>query len=102
MAQYDTLVEAINGLRDRGFGHDFNLEKDRIYCTQLKMYYRPKEFNIVEVYRFEGMSNPDDSSVLYAVETSNHDKGVLVDAYGAYAESVSDEILAKLKAAYQK
>ena len=102
MAQYDTLVEAINDLRDRGFDHDFNLEKDRIYCKQLKMYYRPKEFNIVEVHRFEGMSNPDDNSVLYAVETSNHDKGLLVDAYGAYAESVSEDLLAKLKAAYQK
>jgi len=102
MPSYDTLVEALNDLQARGYVHDFNLEKDRIYCKQLKMHYRPKEFTITEVHRFEGMSNPDDNSVLYAIETSNHDRGTLVDAYGTYAESVSDELLAKLKAGYQQ
>ncbi len=101
MHQYDTLSEATNDLQKRGFEHDFNVEKDKIYCKQLKMHYRPKEFDIVEVHRFEGMSDPDDNSVVYAVETSNGDKGLLVDAYGAYAESISDELLAKLKIRYQ-
>ena len=96
MNSYDTLVEALQDLKKRGFTHDFNLEKDRIYCTNLKMYYRPKEFNVLEFYRFEGMSNPDDNAILYAVETSTGDKGVLVDAYGVY-ESVSPEMINKLK-----
>ena len=100
MHQYDTLSEATNDLQKRGFTHDFNLEKDRIYCKQLNMHYRPKEFNVTEVYRFEGMSNPDDNSVVYAIETSNGDKGILVDAYGAYAESISEEMLRKLKINY--
>lgn len=100
MHQYDTLSEATNDLQKRGFTHDFNLEKDKIYCKQLNMYYRPKEFSITEVYRFEGMSNPDDNSVVYAIETSNGDKGILVDAYGAYAESISEEMLRKLKINY--
>lgn len=96
MKQYDTLVEALQDLKKRGFIHDFNLEQDRIYCTQLKMYYHPKEFHVLEFYRFEGMSNPDDNSILYAVETSTGDKGVLVDAYGTY-ESISPEMIEKLK-----
>ncbi|WKN43773.1 phosphoribosylpyrophosphate synthetase [Tunicatimonas pelagia] len=102
MSSYDTLVEAINDLRKRGFEHDFNLEHDRLYCKQLKMHYRPKEFTITEVHRFEGMTDPGDNSVLYAVETSNHDKGVLVDAYGAYSEALSQEMIVKLKAGYQQ
>lgn len=96
MKTYDTLVEALQDLKKRGFTHDFNIEQDKIYCTNLKMYYHPKEFNVLEFYRFEGMSDPDDSSVLYAVETSTGDKGVLVDAYGAY-ESMSQEMIDKLK-----
>ena len=100
MHQYDTLSQATNDLQKRGFEHDFNLERDKIYCKQLKMHYRPKEFNVVEVYRFEGMSNPDDNSVVYAIETGNGDKGLLVDAYGAYAESISEELLVKLKRSY--
>ena len=89
-----------NDRQKRGFEHDFNLKKDRIYCKRLTLHYRPKEFSITEVYRFEGMSNPADNSVVYAVETSNGDKGLLLDAYGAYAESISDEMLNKLKVSY--
>ena len=50
-----------------------------------------------EVHRFEGMTNPDDSSVLYAIASTGGLKGLLVDAYGAYAESVSQEMIRKLQ-----
>lgn len=96
MKSYDTLVEALQDLKKRGFTHDFNIEQDKIYCTNLKMHYRPKDFQVTEFYRFEGMSNPDDNSIVYAVETSTGDKGVMVDAYGAY-ESLSPEMIDKLK-----
>lgn len=97
MKSYDTLQEAIKDLRAQGYQHDFNVEKDKIYCKNLNMYYKPKEFEVQETYRFEGMSNPDDNDVLYAIETSVGDKGILVDAYGAYAESISPEMLEKLR-----
>lgn len=47
--------------------------------------FKSDDLTIVEHHRFEGMSDPDDSSVVYALEASNGLKGVLVDAYGAYA-----------------
>lgn len=96
MKSYDTLLEALQDLKKRGFTHDFNIEQDKIYCANLKMYYHPKEFQVVEFYRFEGISDPDDNSIVYAVETSTGDKGVLVDAYGAY-EALSQEMIEKLK-----
>jgi hypothetical protein len=49
------------------------------------------------VHRFEGMTSPDDSSVLYAISSTGGLKGVLVDAYGAYTESVSTEMIKKLQ-----
>lgn len=101
MKSYDTLQEAIKDLRDQGFQHDFNLEKDKIYCKNLNMYYKPKEFQVTETHRFEGMSNPDDNEVLYAIITSVGDKGIMVDAYGTYAESISPEMLQKLRFKYE-
>ncbi|WKN31840.1 phosphoribosylpyrophosphate synthetase [Porifericola rhodea] len=101
MKSYDTLQEAIKGLKEDGFAHDFNLEKDKIYCKNLNMFYKPKEFEVVETYRFEGMTNPDDNEVLYAIVTSVGDKGILVDAYGTYAESISPEMLEKLRFKYE-
>tara|TARA_R110002126_G_scaffold17175_7_gene67520 strand:+ start:2462 stop:2581 length:120 start_codon:yes stop_codon:yes gene_type:complete len=39
---------------------------------------------VIKFYRFEGMSDLDDNMVLNVIETSAGDKGLLVDAYGAY------------------
>jgi hypothetical protein len=52
---------------------------------------------IVEHHRFEGMSDPDDSSVVYALEASNGLKGLLVDAYGAYANWKTGALLKHTK-----
>ncbi|MFB3055953.1 MAG: phosphoribosylpyrophosphate synthetase [Ignavibacteriaceae bacterium] len=90
MYNYDTLSEALNDLVKRGFTLDFNLKS-----VQKK--FNSKSFNVVEVYRFEGMSSTDDESVLYVIETSDGMKGTLVDAYGTYADSVSVELIQKLK-----
>lgn len=40
---------------------------------------------IVEHYRFEGASDPDDMSVVYAIKIDNGLKGIVADAFGVYA-----------------
>ncbi len=97
MKTYDTLVEALNGLNQRGFTIDFNLQCDSVYCKSLGRAFIPEEFHIVEFHRFEGASNPDDQSIVYALETRDGHKGVLVDAYGVYSDPLSFEMVQKLK-----
>ena len=96
MKYYMTLFEAMMALKARGYDQDFNLHRDWIECPQLDLKLRPEEFHIDEVHRYEGMTSPDDSSVLYAVSSTRGVKGLLVDAYGAYAESISPEMIQKL------
>ena len=90
MYNYDTLSEALNDLAKRGYTLDFSLKS-----VQIK--FNSKSFNVVEFYRFEGMSSTDDESVLYVIETKDGMKGTLVDAYGIYADSLSNELIQKLK-----
>jgi len=97
MKSYDTLTEALNDLQKRGYTCDFNLREKDIESKKLKESYQPDYFEIIEVHRFEGMSSTDDSSVLYVIETDTGLKGTLVDAYGTYANSVSKEMLDKLR-----
>ena len=97
MYNYDTLSEAITDLDSRGYEHDFNLAGDCIECKSLDITVGPEYFDIVEVYRFEGMSSTDDESVVYAIETSDGLKGTLADAYGTYADSLTSEMSAKLR-----
>lgn len=98
MKQYNTLVEALDDLTKRGFTHSFDTEADCLYCKGNDLKIHPEDFEIVEFYRFEGMTDPDDSSIVYAIESKDHDiKGVLVSAYGAYADGLSSKLIKKLK-----
>jgi len=97
MKNYDTLSEATNDLNERGYTHDFKLESEAITCTSMNVSLSPDNFTIDEYYRFEGASNPDDNSVIYAISSKEGVKGVIIDAYGVYAESLSFNMLQKLK-----
>ena len=56
-----------------------------------------------EVYRFEGMTDPADSLVVYAISSNTgNSKGVLVDRYGLYAENMSPQLLDKLNIHHEK
>jgi hypothetical protein len=94
---YETLLEALNDLARRGYTHNFNIQCDALECKELSLLLKPEDFEIVEFYRFEGNSNPGDEEVVYAIESKNGIKGVMVNAYGVYSDNVSDEILQKLK-----
>ncbi len=97
MENYDTVVAALNGLRSQGYTIDFNIEFDKLICSEKKIILHPEDFEITKVFRFEGDSNPDDEEVVYAVESKDGaKKGVLVSAYGIYAEATSSEMLKKM------
>ena len=97
MNSYDTVTDALKDLKLRGFDVDFNIAFDKIICSKNETVLNPHEFEIVEVYRFEGDTNPDDEDVVYAVESKDGTiKGTLTSAFGAYAESISTEMIRKL------
>jgi len=95
---YDTVTAALADLDSRGYNLDFNLTPHALECKEIDLLLMPEEFEIDEVYRFEGMTDPADSSVVYAISSNvGNLKGVLVDGYGVYAENVAPELLEKLK-----
>lgn len=97
MRDFDTLVEAINTLKKEGYQYDFNLADDCLQCADLDANFSPDHFNVDEIFRFEGDSNPGDNSILYAISATNDVKGILVDAYGAYSGEISEDMLKKLQ-----
>lgn len=97
MESYSTLSEAIEALKKQGYTEDYNLGENCLECKTRGANYNVDAFHVDRFFRFEGMTDPDDSSILYAISASDGSKGLLVDAYGAYANSISEELLAKLK-----
>jgi hypothetical protein len=97
MHSYDTVVAAINGLKQRGYSLDFNLAFDKLTCNENEICLNPGDFEITEVYRFEGETNPSDEDVVYAVESKDQKiKGVVTSAFGIYADTLSSEMIRKL------
>ena len=97
MKTYDTVTEALKDLKLRGFTIDFNIAFDKIICSENKICLNPNEFEITEVYRFEGDTDPGDENVVYAIESKDGNvKGTMSSAYGTYAESISTEMIQKL------
>src|SRR5205814_1517307 len=43
------------------------------------------ELIIREFQRFEGVSDPDDMAIVYAIESTDGTRGSLVDAFGVYS-----------------
>ena len=96
MFAYDTVAEAVQGLKQRGYTIDFNIEPDRLICHETPLSLGPSDFEIAEVYRFEGDSDPADEAAVYAIESGDGRKGLLVTGFGISAEGLGEEMVEKL------
>lgn len=95
MKHFETLTEAMEDLRSRGYEHEFGPKKDYLEEKSTGTKLRSEEFTVDEFHRFEGTSDPGDEMTLYALTTVNGLKGVFVSAQGTYANEVSPELMAK-------
>lgn len=93
---YTSLSVAIEDLQKNGFTEDFNLVAEGIESKSLKKQWKAGELEVVKFYRFEGMTDPGDNTILYLIKTDDGKKGLLVDAYGADQSEISPEMIKKL------
>lgn len=95
---FGTLSETVNSLVTAGYTLDFNIHNECLICHQNNTVLSPDDFQIDMVYRFEGDSNPDDESIVYAISSAQHDiKGILVNGYGISADDTSSKLVEKLR-----
>lgn len=97
---YGTLSQTVDALKEQGYDLDLNIREECLTCHRTNTVLSPDDFEIDAVYRFEGESNPDDEAVVYAISSPRYGvKGVLVNAYGIYADEASDALVEKLRSA---
>lgn len=88
------LAACANQMKEQGYKEDYKVNEKGLITYDQSKTYKPEQIRIVNFYRFEGESDPGDSSVLYVIETDDGGKGTLADGYGAYADkNVSDFIV---------
>jgi hypothetical protein len=86
LTEMTSLAECLEYLAEKGFTEQFRVEEGKLVASTDDNTYGPEQVKAVNFYRFEGNSNPDDTSILYAIETNDDRKGTLTDAYGMYAD----------------
>ncbi len=83
-----SLSSCVNRLVSDGYTDDYKVtEEGLVSLKNNDKTYQPADVNVVNFFRFEGVSDPDDMAILYAIETTDGNRGTLIDAYGTYSDS---------------
>lgn len=84
----EPLYSRWNKLAAEGYQEASVVSSHRLQFQGSDVGYSPSEIKIMNFYRYEGMSDPEDNSILYVMETNDGHKGMLLDGYGIYADNV--------------
>ena len=84
-SQMTTLSSVLERLRVKGYQNEFILT-DQGFTAGKNKHYNPEDLTIIKTYRFEGDSDPADSSILYLIEANDGLIGYTIDVYGAQTD----------------
>lgn len=93
-----TLSQVLEKLRLKRHDNEFVMSNGHFVTGNGKQY-NPGDLTIIKTYRFEGESDPSDSSILYVIEANDGLTGYSIDAYGVYTnhDNEYDEFVRKIK-----
>ena len=87
--EMNTLSQIMNKFSVKGYDNEFKLVNDEFVFKDKA--YKAEDLTIVKSYRFEGESDPADSSVLYLIKANDGFIGYSLDAYGVYSNHDDEE-----------
>jgi len=85
-----TLSQVLEKLRLKKQDNEFRFTNDKFSAPSGKQY-DPADLKIIKTYRFEGDSDPADSSVIYLLEAKDGLIGYSLDSFGAYSDHAEEE-----------
>lgn len=97
---YATVTEAITKLKEQGYTHEFSLEGNHFKDGEET--FTAADFEIADLYRYEGPSDPADEAIVYALVSPAGIKGTLVTGYGVSTDEATIETLKNLHYKYQQ
>ena len=92
----DSLSSKMADLKNSGYKTEFRLENNKLFSPNSGKFYEPTDISIDNTYRFEGESNPSDMSILYAVESKDGEKGMVVDGFGISGDVDLNQFMANI------
>lgn len=87
--EMSTVSTVLEKLRLKKRDNEFRMSPEG-FTTGNGKFYEPNDLKIIRTYRFEGESDPSDSSIIYLIEANDGLIGYSLDAYGVYSEHNDD------------
>lgn len=91
-----TVTDTLRELQNQGYNQTFEPAAHHLRSTETGKLFDAAECTVVDVFRFEGESNPDDMAVIYAIRTKDGDLGVVLDAFGTYGKPALGPLMAQM------
>ena len=93
-----TLSYVLEKLRMKRQDNEFVMDGE-YFTTKNGNKYKPENLTIIKTYRFEGESDPADSSILYVIEANDGLIGYSLDSYGVYSDhdAAYDDFIRKIQ-----
>lgn len=97
MTPMTTLSGVLEKLRIKKQDNELIMTEEG-FCSPAGKLYKEEDLTIIKTYRFEGDSDPSDSSILYLMEANDGLTGYSIDAYGVYSNHAVnyDEFIRKI------
>ena len=87
--EMSTLSQVLEKFARKGYDNEFRWTKEG-FSVKDKIY-QPDDLVILKTYRFEGASDPSDTSILYLIQANDGLIGYSLDAYGVYSNHDDEE-----------
>ena len=78
MPHLNSLAMCLKKMVTEGYTEDFKITDEGLEGQHKHNHYPPEQVHIVNFFRFEGRSNPDDNAILYVIETNDGTKGTMI------------------------
>lgn len=96
--EMNSLANVMGKAVKNGYTESFKVTRNGLTPdSEPEKSYAPEQVQVVNFYRFEGESDPADNSIMYQIETQDGRKGVLVDAYGTYADEKVNKFMQQVE-----
>ncbi len=87
------LSKVMDDLKKQGYASEFIFREGKLQDMGTGKTYDAAQLTVENEFRFEGRTNPDDMSILYAIKATDGTRGTISTPYGANANIEFDEFL---------
>jgi hypothetical protein len=91
------LLFKMKALKDIGYTQEYQISEKGLTNLNTGKIFQPAQIKIMDRFRYEGISDPQDMAILYTLVAINGEKGLIIDAFGPYGNQDLMDFIKQVK-----